>query len=69
MTDIEIASEIQRLGLEMEYLSDIASTLGFVEGAAEWTEEFFVALEVFPLERKREAALRVIRGYQAALPE
>lgn len=69
MTDIDIAAEIQRLGLEMEYLSDIASSLGFSDGAEGWTEEFFAALEVYPLDQKREAALRVILAYSSASPE
>ncbi len=69
MTDSDIAAEIKRLGLEMDYLADIADTLGFLAEGGGWTVEFFDALEAYSLEKKREAALRVILMSRSALPE
>ena len=60
MEDEEIAAEIQRRGLEIVYLSELAAALGYAleEG---WTEEIFVAIERAPLELRRSAALRTLR--------
>jgi hypothetical protein len=60
MEDHEIAAEIQRRGLEVVYLSELAAALGFAveEG---WTEEIFNAIERATLEQRRSAALRTLQ--------
>jgi hypothetical protein len=60
MEDHEIAAEIQRRGLEVVYLSELAAALGFAveEG---WTEEIFTAIERATLEQRRSAALRTLQ--------
>jgi hypothetical protein len=59
MEDEEIATEIQRRGLEVEYLQELAAALGF---AAEegWTEEVFDAIENAEPAQRRAAALRTL---------
>lgn len=59
MKDQEIAAEIQRRGLEVVYLSELAAALGFAveEG---WTEEIFAAIESATAEQRRAAAMRTL---------
>jgi hypothetical protein len=59
MEDEEIAAEIQRRGLEVEYLQELAAALGF---AAEegWTEAVFDAIENAEPAQRRAAALRTL---------
>lgn len=59
MKDQEIAAEIQRRGLEVVYLSELAAALGFAveEG---WTEEIFTAIESATAEQRRAAAMRTL---------
>jgi hypothetical protein len=59
MTDAEIAAELARRGLEVLYLQELASALGF---AAEegWTEEVFEAIQGASLQERRRAALRTL---------
>jgi hypothetical protein len=59
MEDEQIAAEIQRRGLEVEYLRELAAALGFAEDEG-WTEEVFDAIERAPQERRRAAALRTL---------
>ena len=59
MEDQEIAAEIQRRGLEIVYLSELAAALGFAVDEG-WTEEIFAAIERATLEQRRSAALRTI---------
>lgn len=59
MHDHDIASEIQRRGLEVEYLRELAATLGFEE-AEGWSDEVFQALERASPEQRRVAAIRTI---------
>jgi hypothetical protein len=59
MTDEEIAAELQRRGLEVEYLRELAAALGFAEEEG-WTEEVFGAIEVAELHVRRRAALRTL---------
>lgn len=59
MTDEEIASEIQRRGLEVEYLRELAAALGFMEDEG-WSEQVFAAIEVAEMEVRRRAALRTL---------
>jgi|GEM_PF-1200389 len=58
-SDQEIAEEIQRRGLEVEYLRELAAALGFAEEEG-WTEEVFLAIEVARIEVRRRAALRTL---------
>jgi hypothetical protein len=53
MTDEEIAAEIQRRGLEVEYLRELAAALGFAE-AEGWSAE------VAEPHQRRAAALRTL---------
>ena len=59
MTDEEIAAEIQRLGLEVEYLRELAAALGYAveEG---WTLTVFEAMDRASTEERRRAALRTL---------
>ena len=59
MEDEKIAAEIQRRGLEMEYLQELAAALGF---AAEegWAEAVFEAIEHAEPDQRRAAALRTL---------
>lgn len=59
MTDQEIAQELQRRGLEVDYLRELAAALGFAEEEG-WTEEVFLAIEVAELDVRRRAALRTL---------
>lgn len=59
MTDGEIAAEIQRRGLEVEYLRELAAALGFSEDEG-WSETVFEAMEQASAEQRRAAALRTI---------
>ena len=59
MEDQEIAAEIQRRGLEIVYLSELAAALGFAVDEG-WTEEIFAAIERATLEQRRSAALRTL---------
>ena len=59
MTDEEIAAEIQRRGLEVEYLRELAAALGFAE-AEGWSEAVFDAIVEAEPEQRRAAALRTL---------
>ena len=59
MTDDEIAAKIQGEGLEIEYLQELAASLGFAEEEG-WTEAVFEAIEHASDAQRRRAALRVL---------
>lgn len=59
-SDGEIAAEIQRRGLEVEYLRELSAALGF-DDAEPWTEEIFAAIDRAPPEMRRRAALRTLK--------
>lgn len=59
MTDEQIAEAIQRRGLEIEYLRELAAALGFAESEG-WTEDVFAAMENATAEQRRRAALRTL---------
>jgi hypothetical protein len=59
MTDEEIAAEIKRRGLEVEYLRELAAALGFAE-AEGWSEAVFDAIVDAKPEQRRTAALRTL---------
>lgn len=59
MTDAEIAASIQRLGLEVEYLKELAASLGFAPDEG-WTEAVFEAMDHASPEQRRRAALRTL---------
>lgn len=59
MTDEQIAAEIQRRGLEVEYLRELAAALGFAE-AEGWSEAVFDAIVGADPEQRRAAALRTL---------
>ncbi|HEX2188793.1 MAG TPA: hypothetical protein VHG51_07820 [Longimicrobiaceae bacterium] len=59
MTDQEIAKELQRRGLEVEYLRELAAALGFAEEEG-WSEAVFLAIEVAEMQVRRKAALRTL---------
>lgn len=59
LTDREIAKELQRRGLEVEYLRELAAALGFADDEG-WTEEVFGAIEAAGMEVRRRAALRTL---------
>jgi hypothetical protein len=59
MTDEQIAEAIQRQGLEVEYLRELASALGFTDSEG-WTEELFAAIERASPDQRRRAALRTL---------
>lgn len=59
MTDDEIAAAIQRLGLEVEYLQELAASLGFAPEEG-WSERVFDAIERATPEQRRLAALRTL---------
>lgn len=59
MTDEEIAAEIQKRGLEVAYLRELAAALGFAEGEG-WSEAVFSAIEDADSEQRRTAALRTL---------
>jgi hypothetical protein len=59
MDDQEIAAEIQRRGLEIIYLSELAAALGYAVDEG-WTEEIFAAIDRASLEQRRYAALRTL---------
>jgi hypothetical protein len=59
MEDQEIAAEIQRRGLEIVYLSELAAALGYAVDEG-WTEEIFAAIERATLAQRRSAALRTL---------
>jgi hypothetical protein len=59
-SDEAIAAEIQRRGLEIEYLRELAAALGY--GAMDpWTEELFAAIDRATAEERRRAAIRTLR--------
>jgi hypothetical protein len=60
MKDDEIAEEIQRRGLEVEYLKELAASLGFSEDEG-WSEDVFLAIENASHQQRRSAALRTLR--------
>ena len=60
MRDEEIAEEIQRRGLEVQYLRELAAALGFAEEEG-WSEAVFEAIEHATLEQRREAAERTLQ--------
>lgn len=59
-TEEEIAAEIQRRGLEVAYLSELAAALGFAQEEG-WSEDVFAAIESATPEQRRGAALRTLR--------
>lgn len=59
MTDDEIAAAIQRLGLEVEYLQELAASLGFAPEEG-WSEPVFDAIDRATPEQRRLAALRTL---------
>lgn len=59
MDDQEIAAEIQRRGLEIAYLSELAAMLGFASDEG-WSEAVFGAIENATSEERRQAALRTL---------
>lgn len=59
MNDDEIAREIQSRGLEVEYLRELAASLGFADGEG-WTEALFEAIDHASPEQRRRAALRTL---------
>lgn len=59
MNDEEMAAEIQRRGLEVEYLRELAASLGFAEEEG-WSEAVFEAIEHATLEQRRGAAERTL---------
>lgn len=60
LTDEQIASEIQRRELEIEYLKELSASLGFSDQEP-WTEETFQAIDSAPLVQRRRAAIRTLR--------
>lgn len=60
LTDEQIASEIQRRELEIEYLKELSASLGFSD-LEPWTEETFQAIDDAPLGQRRRAAIRTLR--------
>jgi hypothetical protein len=60
MDDREIAAEIQRRGLEIIYLSELAAALGYAMDEG-WTEEIFAAIDQATPEQRRHAALRTLQ--------
>jgi hypothetical protein len=60
MRDELIGAEIQRRGLEIEYLHELAASLGFADEEG-WTEELLAAIEAASLEQRRAAALRTLQ--------
>jgi hypothetical protein len=59
LTDDEIAAAIQRLGLEVEYLQELAASLGFAPEEG-WSESVFDAIDRATPEQRRLAALRTL---------
>ena len=59
MQDEEVAKEIQKRGLELEYLRELAAVVGFAD-AEPWSIETFEAMERATPEQKRSAALRTL---------
>jgi hypothetical protein len=59
MKDEKIAEELQRRGLEVEYLKELAASLGFAEDEG-WSEELFEAIENASHHQRRAAALRAL---------
>jgi len=60
LTDEQIAAEIQRRQLEIEYLKELSASLGFSDQEP-WTEETFQAIDSAPLVQRRTAAIRTLR--------
>ncbi len=60
MRDELIGAEIERRGLEVEYLHELAATLGFSDEEG-WSVELFAAIEAATLEQRRSAALRTLQ--------
>ena len=60
MTDEEVAAEIQRRGLEVEYLRELAAVLGYAESEG-WSAEVVCAIEAATYAQRRAAAERAIR--------
>ena len=58
-SDAQIAAEIQRRGLEIEYLRELAASLGFAEEEG-WSDAVFEAIEHASAEQRRVAALRTL---------
>ena len=59
MNDEEIARQIQTRGLEIEYLRELAASLGFADSEG-WTEAVFEAIDHSSPEQRRRAALRTL---------
>lgn len=60
MNDQEIAAEIQRRGLEVEYLRELAAALGFAEEEG-WSTAVFDAIEAASMDQRRAAARRTLQ--------
>lgn len=60
LSEEQIAAEIQRRGLEVAYLSELAAALGFEEEEG-WSEAVFAAIDGASPEQRRGAALRTLR--------
>jgi hypothetical protein len=59
LSDAEIAEELARRGLEVLYLQELASALGFSDDEG-WTEELFEAIQRAEIDQRRRAALRTL---------
>ena len=59
MDDQQIAAEIQRRELEIEYLAELAAALGFSADEG-WSEDVFAAIERATPEERRRAAMRTL---------
>lgn len=59
MDDERIATEIQRRGLELEYLRELAASLGFAPEEG-WTEAVIEAIDRAEPGQRRAAALRTL---------
>ncbi len=59
MDDQQIAREIQQRSLEIEYLRELAASLGFGEEEG-WSEAVFRAIEAASADERRRAALRTL---------
>jgi predicted secreted protein len=59
MDDAEIARRIQELGLELEYLRELAAALGFAADEG-WSDAVFAAIDAAEPDQRRRAALRTL---------
>jgi hypothetical protein len=59
MTDDQLSCAIREGGLEVEYLRELAASLGYAESEG-WTEEVFAAIECATYRQRRSAAMRTL---------